>query len=67
LNIEKQYSDFFENRESKFKELEPHDRLHNHWILFQENDLIKFGFEYKSDLPEYIRKECIKVFEKVFG
>ncbi|MBN2635242.1 MAG: hypothetical protein JXR61_03160 [Prolixibacteraceae bacterium] len=67
LEIEQKYFSYFEARESKFKEYEEHDRLHNHWVSKQEGGFIKFGFCYDSELPDYIRKECSEVFEEIFG
>lgn len=67
LKIEQKYIDYFEARESKFKDYEERDHLHNHWVLVQENGLIKFSFTNDSELPDHIRKECSDTFEKVFG
>lgn len=64
--IENKYIEFFNKRPAKFSSDE-HDKLHNHWILFNDNALIKFGFEPDSDIPDYIKEECNLVFTRIFG
>jgi hypothetical protein len=64
--IENKYISFFKKRPPKF-EGEEHDRLHNHWLLVEDNYSAKFGFDKDSDIPEYIKSECLQAFIKVFG
>ena len=64
--IENKHIEFFNKRPPKFS-LDKHDRLHNHWILYHDNLLIKFGFEPDSDVPDYIKTECNQVFTRIFG
>ncbi|MGD0342702.1 MAG: hypothetical protein ABSA76_13450 [Bacteroidales bacterium] len=66
LKIEEKYSEFFERRPSKF-EGEQHDRLHNHWMLYEDGMIIRFWFNKDSDLPLKIKEECIKAFTDIFG
>jgi len=66
LEIENKYIEFFNNRPSKF-EREDHDRLHNHWILYHDNTVVKFGFQDDSEVPEYIKAECHQAFKRIFG
>ncbi|MBN2640005.1 MAG: hypothetical protein JXR65_13065 [Bacteroidales bacterium] len=67
LQVEAKHIEFFENREPQFESDGNRDHLHNHWLLWTESHLVKFGFAQGSDLPENIRQECIKVFDEVFG
>ncbi len=65
LKIEKEYIDFFITRKSKF-ETEKHDRLHNHWFLFNEPPKITFGILKESDIPIDLKKKCMDAFKKIF-
>ena len=64
--IEKKYIEFFKSRPSKF-ELEEHDRLHNYWFMTCNNQLVRFGVDKNSDIPEYIKTECDQAFIRIFG
>ena len=64
--IEKKHIEFFKNRPPKFKSDE-HDRLQNHWIMINDNQNVKFGFDNNSDIPEYIKVECLQAFKKIFS
>jgi hypothetical protein len=66
IEIENRHIEFFNKRPPKFSSDE-HDRLHDHWILYNDNALIKFGFGPDSDIPDYIKNECIDVFIRIFG
>ena len=63
--IEEEYSDFFKSRSPKSK-LDKHDRLYNHYILVGNNNILKFGFENESELPQDLILKCHKAFDKIF-
>lgn len=67
LGVEKKYINFFEERNPRFPSDGKRDHLHNHWILWEEGYQVKFGFAEDSDLPNYIKVECYKVFDEVFN
>ena len=67
LEVEQKHLDYFENREPKYDRDGDRDHLHNHWVLWIDSYLVKFGFANDSELPEGIRKECLGAFDEVFG
>ncbi len=66
-SIENEYIDYFMNTKSLFYEIEDRNFLHNHWELIFEDGKVIFSFREGTDLPENIKKECIRAFNKVFG
>jgi hypothetical protein len=66
LLIEEKHIEFFKSRPPKF-EGELHDRLHNHWLMWEENSIIKFGFDKDSTLPPSIQNECINCFKEIYN
>ena len=65
LKIEENNLDYFKKRAPK-NEFEKYERLHNHWISFFEGNIIEFGIIKNSDLPEYIKQQCIDIWNKIF-
>jgi hypothetical protein len=66
FEIESKYIEFFKKRPAKF-EGEEHDRLHNHWLMWGDNNILRFGFDKESDLPVHIQKECLNSFNEIFN
>jgi hypothetical protein len=66
LEIEGKHIEFFKSRPPKF-EGELHDRIHNHRLMWEENSIIKFGFEKDSTLPPSIQNECINCFKEIYN
>ena len=63
--IEEKYIDFFKDRGPKYKG-DLHDRLHNHHMFYYDSYKIKFGFEEDSEVPYYIKNECLNAFLEIF-
>ncbi len=66
LKVEERNIDFFKERKSKF-ERDEHDRLHNHWISHFDGYFLKFGFTVDSDLPEYLKIQCVEVYKQILN
>ena len=64
--IEKENIQFFKERKP-INKYDSHDRLHNHWILFEKNGRLKFGFKNDSDVPQYIQERSYNAFKDIFG
>ncbi len=62
--IEKENSEYFENRVAKNKEK---DRLHNHYLTITNAQGISFNFIAESDLDNDIRISCHKLFNDIFN
>ena len=60
LKIQEKHIDWFKNR-SSVKEKEPHDMLHNHWVI-RDNSLC---FHKNTELPKYIVDECVEVTNRI--
>ena len=67
LEIEKKHIDYFKSRPSKFEEHEPHDFLHNHYMIITTPPNVYFKFEEHSPLPVEIRDECTLAFRSSFS
>jgi hypothetical protein len=65
LRIEEEYIDFFKSRPPKYKD-EEHDRLHNHYLILGDNNILRFGFENESELPYELIIKCNKAFNDIF-
>jgi len=63
--IEEEFIEYFKKRKSKFDHDE-HDRLHNHYLIYYENGIIRFGFDKDSDIPKYIMQKCIMAFNETY-
>jgi hypothetical protein len=66
LEIEKRHLDYFEQRPKKFTH-DKSDRLHNHYVTQTNNNGMSFNFIKDSDLEQYIRNECIEMFNRIFN
>lgn len=64
--IEKKYPDFFLDRKARLFPDEE-DKLAFHYILIFNSYNITFGFTDDSDLPDYIKNECIKLFNSIYN
>lgn len=64
--IEEKYQTYFKERPSKF-DVDKHDRLKRHYMIYETANKITFAFNPESDLPESIKSECTEVFIKLFG
>jgi hypothetical protein len=64
--IQKKYTTWFRkgtiNRPQRVK-----DQLTNHCFIALKDEHIIFGFLHNSTLPQNIRKECIRAFNKIFN
>lgn len=65
-NIEEKYIDVFKERKQEFHN-EDRDYLKYHWIMAAQHGRVTFAFNEDSDLPEYIKAECINAFKNRFG
>lgn len=63
--IEEKYQFFFKERPSKF-EVDKHDRLKRHYMIYETTNKITFAFNPDSDLPESIKSECTEVYIRLF-
>lgn len=64
LIIEKENSEYFENRIAKNKEK---DRLHDHYLTVTNTQGISFNFMAESDLDKDIRISWHKLFNDIFN
>jgi hypothetical protein len=64
--IEEKYQTFFKERPSKF-DVDNHDRLKRHYMIYESYNKITFAFDPDSDLPESIKSECTEVYIRLFG
>lgn len=62
--IENKYIEFFKSR-PPINEFHKHDELTNHYFLYYDSYRILISFTTGNDLPDYIKKECIEVFNKI--
>lgn len=65
LLIEKNHTDYFSSRKSN-RDKEKADRLHNHYMTYNNGRNYSFGFTKDSDLDNSIRLECIALFNEIF-
>lgn len=65
-SIQEKHIEFFKSRKPLFPQDE-YDMLHNHYLSKTSNGSFEFLFLNESDLPQYIRDECIAAVEKNFG
>lgn len=65
LEIEKKHIEWFKERQTD-RPLEEHDRLHSHWATYTTNGTVMFNFLPHSELPDYIKDECIEAFKKIY-
>jgi hypothetical protein len=61
LKVQQKHIKWFEKRPPLF-EGQPHDLLENHWTT---NFSGEFGFNSDSDLPEYIKKDCVQEVKEI--
>jgi len=68
LEIEKKYSIYFQNQPKIVGTNEENKRLHDYWVMTYNSDSRKFLFAFRndSDLPNYIRDECLMVIKTIF-
>ena len=62
--IEKKHIEYFQARETDRPQ--PHDLLHNHYIILTSNGSVMFNFTPGSDLAENIKDECTEAFKRVY-
>jgi len=65
LKLEEEYVEYFKSRPQKFKGDE-YDRLHNHYLLWGDNERLRFGFENNCELPNELMRKCLDAFNKIF-
>ena len=65
LAIEKEHIMYFQERVPK-ESTEEHERLCNHYTLQFGGYGVQFAFHPDSDLPEYIKQQCLKLFDRHF-
>ncbi|MCX2473549.1 hypothetical protein OQZ33_04310 [Pedobacter sp. MC2016-05] len=64
--IELKHDKWFADRTDIISGSKP-DKLHNHWITYNDGNSLRFGFHNDSEIPEYIKNECIAAFKVVYG
>ncbi|MGN6437231.1 MAG: hypothetical protein ACTHMM_11885 [Agriterribacter sp.] len=60
--VEQDNIEWFKNRRSKFHS-QPHDRLHNFYVIHTAGNVTTFSIESNSELPENIQMEAKRAFE----
>jgi len=65
-DIEKKYPELFKERKAKlFPEEE--DKLGFHYMMTFNSNQVVFGFIEESDLPNYVKDECVVLFNKIYN
>jgi hypothetical protein len=56
--VELEYIEYFKRKPSFLNLKEKHDKLSNHYLIFNDNREIRFSFREDSDLEKKIINEC---------
>jgi hypothetical protein len=65
--IEDKYKAHFEFKKSSASHLNEYDKLNNHFVTMVNFPMVTFAWVENTDLPEYIKNECLDVFNKYFS
>lgn len=63
--IEEKYKHIFINHPNLQDANDEHDRIKNHYFIFNNNGSFIFSFREETWIPKYIQDECIDLFKSI--